>query len=79
MGQSLIEFRSPTEARAWSDFQRVKSDPENPTDPSTWILTNTGRYHDRLVKRGERWLFAERGAYVLNMEHATGPFPPPTA
>lgn len=61
---ALIQMQSSSEALAWSDFLRVKVKAD---DPAAWLITNIGRYHDRLVKVGDRWLFAERGVYILGM------------
>jgi hypothetical protein len=63
---ALIQMQTPSEALAWSDFLRVKVKQD---DPSAWLITNIGRYHDRLVKVGQRWLFAERGVYILGMDN----------
>ena len=71
---ALIELQSGTEALAWSDFLRVKV---KPGDPSAWLITNIGRYHDRLVKVGPRWLFAERGVYILGMANPSKYTVPP--
>lgn len=68
---ALIEFESATEARAWSDFIRVKI--ETLGDPTSWTLTSIGRYYDQLV-RGEdgRWRFARRDVQLPEMKNLEG-------
>jgi len=60
---AVIEFESDTAARAWSDFLRVKIEREG--DPTSWVITSIGRYHDRLVRgRDGRWRFARRDVHM---------------
>jgi ketosteroid isomerase-like protein len=63
---ALIELESPTRARAWSDFLRVKQDRSG--DPESWKITNVGRYYDVLVKGDDgRWRFQRRDVQILEM------------
>jgi len=73
---AVIEIRSPTEARAWSDFIMVRlPDPKNPGLGEVYQM---GRYHDRLTKQADgRWRFAERNVFVLGMENTAEFVPPP--
>ncbi|MDY0012584.1 MAG: nuclear transport factor 2 family protein [Rhodocyclaceae bacterium] len=50
----VIDLVSPAEARATAYFMAV-----GPHGPDHW-----GNYRDRLVKVGERWLFAERRVQI---------------
>ena len=65
---AVIEFQSTTEARAWSDYLRVKITGDG--DPSSWVVTSTGRYHDQLVKGDDgRWRFQRRDVYMPGREN----------
>jgi hypothetical protein len=65
---ALIEFESPTAARAWSDFIRVKITKTG--DPTMWKITSIGRYYDQLVRgEGGRWRFARRDVQLPEMEN----------
>jgi hypothetical protein len=56
---AVIEMVSPTEARTWSDFLRIRIVPEGV--PVPWIITHVGRYYDYLVKGEDgRWRFSRR-------------------
>lgn len=73
---AVIEIRSPTEARAWSDFIMVRL--PDPDDPGRGEIYQMGRYHDRLVKEADgRWRFAERNVFVLGLDNTAEFLPPP--
>jgi len=73
---ALIELESPTVARAWSDFLRVKIEREG--DPTAWAITSAGRYYDRLVKGDDgRWRFSRRDVYILAMKNRSDLVEPP--
>jgi hypothetical protein len=64
----VIELESASEARAWSDFLRVKIEREG--DPTAWEITSIGRYYDRLVRGGDgRWRFQRRDVHLPGMEN----------
>ena len=59
-GGSLIEIDvSGEQARAFTDYVFVA-----PADEGLNV-TSVGRYHDRFVKDGDRWLFAERAIVFM--------------
>jgi hypothetical protein len=56
---AVIEMVSPTKARTWSDFLRIKIATEEDVVP--WVITHVGRYYDTLVKGEDgRWRFSRR-------------------
>ena len=55
MGMNAAVTVSGDEARASSDYVMFDAMGNGP-----WAVAGWGRYQDRLVRRGERWLFAER-------------------
>ena len=61
---SLIDLEGDA-ARVWTDYIWV--------GPGTgkFPVTSVGRYHDRLVKRDGRWLFAERQIVFMGEEPPT--------
>ena len=73
---AVIEIRSPTEARAWSDFIMVRL--PNPDNAGLGEVYQMGRYHDRLIKQADgRWRFAARNVFLLGMENTAEFLPPP--
>ncbi|MGH9111249.1 MAG: nuclear transport factor 2 family protein [Acidimicrobiales bacterium] len=55
----LIDVDGDT-ARAVTDYIFLSR-----IDGGGLAVSNTGRYHDRLVRRGDRWLFAERSIVFM--------------
>jgi len=58
---SVIEVHGQ-KATALTDYVFVGRDGDG------LVITNAGRYHDRLVKDGQRWLFSERKIVFLGDE-----------
>jgi len=73
---AVIEIRSATEARAWSDFIMARL--PNSENPGLGEIYQMGRYHDRLIKQADgRWRFAERNVFLLGMKNTADFLSPP--
>jgi ketosteroid isomerase-like protein len=60
---AVIEMVSPTEARTYSDFLRIKIAQEGDAVP--WLITHVGRYYDVLVKGEDgQWRFSRRDIHL---------------
>ena len=68
----VIEFDSPTSARAWTDFITIArvGDDRRPA------VGTVGRYCDELVESGDRWLFARRVCDIHPTNKPDVPFIP---
>jgi hypothetical protein len=73
---AVVEIRSLSEARAWSDFIMVRL--PDPEQPGLGEVYQMGRYYDRLIKQADgRWRFAERNVFVLGMTNTADFLPLP--
>lgn len=64
----VIEFDTPTTARAWTDLAAMVRDRKT----GAWSLAGVGRYYDELEKSGGKWRFRRRRA---DIDAARNPLP----